>query len=78
LAVIVLYNSYSVFAVRPVSGTYFVSCEEKNIYLTGEIQLITSYILWPSFSVYSIHNAQFSDLSRKKAKGHYEENKRCC
>jgi hypothetical protein len=74
----VLYNSYSVVGVNPISEIYFVSCAGRNSYGKARIQLITSYILWPSFSVYSIHNAQFSDLSRKKAKEYYEENKRCC
>jgi len=65
----VLYNSYSVVGVRPINEIYFVSCEEEiGTQVTGRIQLITSYILWPSFSVYSIHNLQFSDLSTKKRK----------
>jgi len=64
-----LYNSYSVVGVRPVSEIYFVSCEGKIVtQVAGRIQLIKSYILWPFFSVYSIHNSQFSDLSRKKRK----------
>ena len=69
LAVIVLYNSYSVVGIRPVSEIYFVSCKGKIVtWVTRRIQLINTYILWPfyQYTVYIMYNSLICQQKKKK------------